>query len=166
MVHRITLLIPGRANSRIIKISGEPGYFHSLFVEPGYRRQGYGLELMKFAIQHLQEFLQMDILRRSKSCQRNAARLGYRNTGNVSERYQGCELWEHCSFPEQLPVSRLRLLRTVHYDRKDSNTDVLYLSRQFQKLNKTSISTTLWASRTWTPANERLPIEKGSLVAL
>lgn len=128
MERHITLLIPRRASSQIIKPVGKPGYFHSLYVYPGYRRRGYGLELMKFGIRYTHEFLQMDILRTSKACQRNADRIGYRKTGGASDRYLGCEFWRYCGKPSQLPVSRLHILKTVNYKRLTGKTEVLYLS--------------------------------------
>jgi GNAT superfamily N-acetyltransferase len=130
MERRLTLLVPGRARSQIIKPDGERGYFHSLYVDPGYRRQGYGLELMKFAIQYAQEFLEMDILRCSKACQRNAAKIGYRKTAYASDRYLGCDLWRYRGTRLQLPISRLQLLSAVHYERTNGRTEVLYLSNQ------------------------------------
>ena len=45
----------------------KPAYFKSLYVNPRFRRRGYGLELMKFAIDYMQEFLEMDILSGAKS---------------------------------------------------------------------------------------------------
>ena len=128
MEHHITLLIPGRASSQIIKPDGKPGYFHSLYVNPRYRRLGYGLELIKFAIQYTQEFLELDILRASKACQRIASRIGYRKTGSASDRYLRCESWRYCGMPSQLPASRLHILKVVNYRRDNGKTEVLYLS--------------------------------------
>jgi len=127
MEHRVTLLLQRRARAQIIKNDGEPGYFHWLYVEPSYRRRGYALELMKFGLQHTQEFLEMDILRRAKACQRNAAKLGYRGTGADSDRYFGCELWRHTVNGELIPVSRLSLLRSIIYEGPRGRTEVLYL---------------------------------------
>lgn len=128
MVHRITLLIPGRAKGQLIKPAGERGYFHWLYVNPRYRRRGYGMELMKFAIEYAQEFLEMDILHRSKTCQRNAARLGYKKTGQQSDRYFRCELWRYRGGKSQCLRSRLRVLKKMRYQRNDGKTEVLYLS--------------------------------------
>ena len=128
MERRITLLISGRASTQIIKRDGENGYFHYLYVNPSHRRQGYSLELMKFAIQYTGEFLEMDILRRSRACQRNATKLGYRKTGRASDRYFGCDQWRYTGAGSQFPISRLKLLTAVHYQRTNSRTEVLYLS--------------------------------------
>jgi GNAT superfamily N-acetyltransferase len=128
MERRVTILIPSRASAQVRKSKGQPGFFHWLYVEPNCRRRGYGIELMRFAIHHMEEYLQMDIRNRAKSCQRNAVRLGYKNTGCASNRYLGCDLWTKKGKHSQLPVSQLRLLNVVHYDRKDGNTEVIYLS--------------------------------------
>lgn len=135
MENRFSLLIQGRANSRIIKPGGQPGYFRSLYVEPSHRRKGYGLELMKFAIQYTGEFLEMDIRRQSKVAQRNAARLGYRKIG-PSERFIECELWRHPDPRSELPRSRLHLLKRVRYRRADGRTDVLYLSNSLDQVKR------------------------------
>ena len=129
MEKRVTLLIQGRARSQLIKRRGEPAYFTSLYVNPAHRRIGYGLELMKFAIAHLNEFPDMDILYHSKTCQRNAMRLGYRKTGRQSDRFQRCALWNYYGPLDRKFVSRLRILKTVKYRRKDGDTEVIYLSK-------------------------------------
>jgi GNAT superfamily N-acetyltransferase len=128
MERRITLLIPARATAQVRKPEGGPGFFHWLYVEPNYRRRGYGIELMRFAIHYMKEYLQMDIRNRAKSCQRNAGRLGYKRTGRTSDRYLGCELWTKKGNRSHLPVSQLRLLNVVQYRRKNGQTEVLYLS--------------------------------------
>jgi GNAT superfamily N-acetyltransferase len=127
MEYCVTFLVQGRASARIIKLDGEPGYFDSLYVNPRYRRRGYGFELMKFALQHSQEFLEMDILRRAKACQRNAAKIGYQRTGEASQRYVGCDLWRYCGVRRPLPVSSFCLLSSVTYEGKKGKTEVLYL---------------------------------------
>ena len=127
-----TLLIQTRARSTVIKPRGRPGYFRSLYVEPRFRRKGYGLELMKFAIQHTREFLEMDIRRQSTVAQRNAARLGYRRVG-PSSRFTDCDLWRHGNPRSELPRSRLRLLKTVGYERIGGKTEVLYLSNSLDE---------------------------------
>lgn len=128
MEHRITFLIPARARCQIRKAEGQPGFFHWLYVEPNYRRRGYGIELMRFAINYMKEYLEMDILKRAKSCQRNAGRLGYKRTGRASDKYLDCELWIKKGNRSQLPVSRLQVLKVVLYHRETSKTEVLYLS--------------------------------------
>jgi hypothetical protein len=127
MENRLSLVIPGRALSQIIKPAGKPGYFHWLYVQPRFRQRGYCLELMKFAIDYSQEFLEMDILRRAESCQRNAARLGYQRTGQSSDRYFGCELWRYCGPKSKHYRSQLKLLKMTQYKRLDGRTEVLYL---------------------------------------
>jgi GNAT superfamily N-acetyltransferase len=127
MTDRFTLLIQGRARCQLIKAKGEPGYFHSIRVEPRYRRRGFGLELIKFALQYTREFLEMDIRYQSKVAQRHAARLGYRKIG-TSERYAGCELWRHYNQKSKLPTSKLQLLKAMRFKRTDGKTVVLYLS--------------------------------------
>jgi|ERR1041384_5129550 ribosomal protein S18 acetylase RimI-like enzyme len=128
MENRFTLVIPGRALCQVVKPANKPGYFQWLSVEPRYRRQGYCLELMKFAINYSRESLEMDILRSAKSCQRNAARLGYRKTGDSSNRFYRCELWRYFGSPSKRYRSRLKLLKTIRYERCDGTTRVLYLS--------------------------------------
>jgi GNAT superfamily N-acetyltransferase len=124
---RIIMLIQRRAICEVIKPRGKPGYFHWLHVKPRYRRQGYALELMKFAIHYTREFLEMDILHKSKVAKRNAARLGYCKIGH-SMRYSYCELWKHGQTQLRLPGSRLKLLKSVRYKRMNGSTEVLYLS--------------------------------------
>lgn len=128
MEKRITLLIPGRASSRLIKPRGKPAYFKSLYVNPRFRRRGYGLELMKFASEYMREFLEMDILYGAKECQRNAARLGYRKIGRPSDRFSGCALWQYYGVGNHFAPSRLKILRKITYQRRSGRTEVLYLS--------------------------------------
>ena len=127
--NRITFLIPRRARVQIIRPAEGSGYFHSIEVKPRFRRQGYGLELMKFALHYTKEFLELDILCQSKVMQRNARRLGYRKTGQRSKRYVGCKLWRHNRHHVCLPSSQLRLLRTIQYKRIDGQTEVVYLAK-------------------------------------
>lgn len=125
---RITLVIPGRAVSRVIDPAGGPGYFQSLYVHPRHRRRGHCLEIMKFAISYTREFLEMDIKKRTaEAAQHNAARLGYVKVGQ-SERWDNCELWRYKgSRHSGLPESSLRVLRKVTCRRRDGVTEVLYL---------------------------------------
>lgn len=128
MERRVTLVIPGRAVSQITKPEGASGYFRSLYIYPRHRRRGYCLEVMKFAIRHVGEFLEMDIKRAAPAAQRNAARLGYVKAGQ-SERWANCDLWRYAGPPADFPPSNLRTLRKVPYERRDGVTEVLYLRR-------------------------------------
>jgi hypothetical protein len=134
MEDRFTFLITGRGKAQVIKPADENGFFHWLYVNPRYRRHGYGLEIMKFAIQYVREFLEMDILTDAKVCQRNAARLGYRDTG-PSPRYLRCRLWLYQGSKIACEPSRLTVAKRIRYRRVDGITDVLYLDRTLASPN-------------------------------
>jgi RimJ/RimL family protein N-acetyltransferase len=126
MDRRITIYIPKRAISQVIKPEGGRGYFRSMYVYPRHRQRGYCLEIMKFAIRYAKEFLEMDILRTAEAAQRNAVRLGYAKVG-LSKRWDDCELWLFKERRPRLPNSKLRLLAKVTHERKGGVTEVLYL---------------------------------------
>jgi hypothetical protein len=123
---RTTFLVSRRAICQVIQPSNEPGFFHELRIQPKFRRRGYGLELLKFALQFTGEFLEMDIRYQSKVAQRLASRLKYQRV-EKSVRYRGCDLWRYFGEDRTLPSSALVAQRVTSYDMARGQTLVVYL---------------------------------------
>ena len=126
MITKLTLILKGRAIVQVVREPDGIYCFENLRVSPRYRRRGYATELLKFAIQRLGEFPDVDVHRSSKVAQRIVRRLGYEQVGS-SRRFGGCDLWTYDRGRSGLAPSSLAPIRTVRYTANGTCTEVVYL---------------------------------------
>lgn len=122
---KLTLVYPKKALARIIRDASGPYYFEEMRVRKHHRRNGYCTELLRFAINYLQEYPEIDVGKRSRVLQRIVADAGYREV-KPSDRFVGCDLWLHGS-RLRLPSSSLRLFRRIEYQTSQGATEVLFV---------------------------------------